>query len=65
MMIEIDLAVRCEGHLRLFIIPIVAGIPAEVWVAEKLPENPDDPYSTIEIFFADPEYTVQIGSYTV
>ena len=46
-------------------IPIVAGIPAEVWVAEKLPENPDDPYSTIEIFFADPEYTVQIGSYTV
>ena len=42
-------------------IPIVAGIPAEVWVAEKLPGNPDDPYSTIEIFFADPEYTVQIG----
>ena len=44
------------------IIPIVAGIPAEVWVAEKLPENPDDHYSTIEIFFADPEHTVQIGS---
>ena len=43
------------------IVPIVAGIPAEVWVAEKLPENPDDPYSTIEIFFADPEHTVQIG----
>ena len=38
------------------------GIPADVWTAGKLPENPADPYSTIEIFFADPEYTVQIGS---
>ena len=36
------------------------GIPADVWVAEKLPHNSDDPYSTIEIFFADPKYTVQI-----
>ena len=39
----------------------ISGIPADVWTAEKLPENPDDPYSTIEIFFADQEYTVQIG----
>merc|ERR1719270_1422678 len=38
----------------------IRGIPADVWVAEKLPDNPDDPYSTIEIFFADPEFTVQI-----
>lgn len=38
----------------------IRGIPADVWVAEKLPENSDDPYSTIEIFFADPKYTVQI-----
>ena len=26
-----------------------------------IPDNPDDPCSTIEIFFADPEFTVQIG----
>ena len=38
----------------------IRGIPADVWVAEKLPDNSDDPYSTIEIFFADPKYTVQI-----
>ena len=38
------------------------GIPADVWVAEKLPDTEDGPYSTIEIFFADPKYTVQIGS---
>ena len=38
----------------------IRGIPAEVWIAEKLPDNPGDPYSTIEIFFADPKYTVQI-----
>ena len=38
----------------------IRGIPAEVWIAEKIPDNPEDPYSTIEIFFADPKYTVQI-----
>ena len=38
------------------------GIPADVWVAEKLPDTEDGPYSTIEIFFADPKYTVQIGT---
>ena len=38
------------------------GIPADVWVAEKLPDTEDGPYSTIEIFFADPKYTVQIGA---
>ena len=39
----------------------IRGIPADVWVAEKLPDNPDDLYSTIEIFFADPQFTIQIG----
>jgi len=39
----------------------IRGIPADVWIAEKIPDSPDEPYSTIEIFFADPEYTVQIG----
>ena len=41
------------------------GIPADVWVAEKLPDTEDGPYSTIEIFFADPKYTVQIGTRAV
>ena len=39
----------------------IRGILADVWTAEKPGENADDPYSTIELFFSDYDYTVQIG----
>ena len=34
----------------------IRGILADVWVAEKSGENPDDHYSTMEIYFADSDY---------
>merc|ERR1711892_30537 len=39
----------------------IRGILADVWTAEKPGESADDPYSTIELFFSDYDYTVQIG----
>lgn len=37
------------------------GILANVWTAEKLGENPEDPYSTIELFFSHPDYSMLMG----
>ena len=39
----------------------IRGILADVWTAEKPGKDTDDPYSTIELFFSDYDYTVQIG----
>jgi hypothetical protein len=39
----------------------VRGILADVWTGEKLGDRPDDPYSTVELFFSAPSYTIQVG----
>lgn len=39
----------------------VRGILADIWTGEKLGDRPDDPYSTVELFFSAPSYTVQVG----
>ena len=40
----------------------IRGILADVWSAEKLSEEVDGPYSTIELFFSDSDYNLQGGT---